>query len=73
MATEHSGPRACKIARGARSLNCAGPGTATKLIPDALKQTSNLPTKRAGGSAGGASQGGPGRLSPPGKTSGHDR
>eukprot|EP00969_Alexandrium_andersonii_P087580 3864016-Alexandrium_andersonii.AAC.1 len=29
------GPRTCNIASGVRSLNCAGPGTTSTLVPEA--------------------------------------
>eukprot|EP00969_Alexandrium_andersonii_P301350 13322570-Alexandrium_andersonii.AAC.1 len=54
---------------GARSLNCAGPGTTAKVVPEGLegaisvftRQMPNLVTRRVGRRAGGASRGVRGR------------
>eukprot|EP00969_Alexandrium_andersonii_P110173 4861356-Alexandrium_andersonii.AAC.1 len=37
MAVEPSDPRTREIARGVRSWNFAGPGTASRFIPEALE------------------------------------
>eukprot|EP00969_Alexandrium_andersonii_P336531 14876189-Alexandrium_andersonii.AAC.1 len=70
MAVDHSTLRRRAGARGARSLNSAGPGTASRMFPRALGvcvcvvcascrrgAESNLVTERAGRRAGGASWG----------------
>eukprot|EP00969_Alexandrium_andersonii_P319412 14110102-Alexandrium_andersonii.AAC.1 len=61
---------------GVRTLNCGGPGMASKLARNMLErciyaacfaQMPNLPTKRAGGGPGGAFRGGSGGADPPGR------